>query len=163
MILSIAVLVRPDIYFNIDGLAVLILTPTLLTHFETVKSSDSPSFFWDTSCWYWPTPIDFGSILTSSFNGSWRRLAIDTALLCSTCKVGNSLIASGEALYTLAPASDTIAYLQPLTSFKVSLTNFSLSREAVPFPIETISIWYLFIKSFNVSFDFSHSFLGSCG
>ena len=49
-------------------------------------------------------------------------------------------MARGEALYTLAPASDTIAYLQLLTSLSVSLTNFSLSRDAVPFPIDTISI-----------------------
>ena len=113
-----------------EGEAVLILTPTLLTHFVTVKSRDSDNFFWETSCWYWPTPMDFGSILTSSFNGSCSLLAIETALLCSTCKSGNSLIARGLALYTLAPASDTIANLQWFNSLTVSLTNFSLSLDA---------------------------------
>ena len=37
------------------------------------------NFVWSTSCWYCPTPIDFGSILTSSANGSVKRLPMDTA------------------------------------------------------------------------------------
>ena len=94
MILSIAVFVRPLIYLSIEGEAVFTSTPTLLTHFSTVKSKLSDSFFCDTSCWYCPTPIDLGSILTNSFNGSWSLLAIETALLFSTVKSGNSSIAS---------------------------------------------------------------------
>ena len=49
-ILSIFVLVRPETYLSIDVLAVLILTPTLLTHLLTTKSSDSSNFFSFTSC-----------------------------------------------------------------------------------------------------------------
>ena len=49
-ILSILVLVKPDIYLSIDGLAVFTFTPTKLTLFSTTKSSDSLSFFWLTSC-----------------------------------------------------------------------------------------------------------------
>ena len=43
-----------------------------------------------TSCWYWPTPMDFGSILTSSASGSCRRRAIDTAPLMDTSSSGSS-------------------------------------------------------------------------
>jgi hypothetical protein len=45
---------------------------------------------WLTSCWYWPTPIDFGSILTSSASGSCSRRAIDTAPRSDTSRSGNS-------------------------------------------------------------------------
>ena len=61
-------------------------------------------------CWYCPTPMDFGSIFTSSANGSCRRRAIDTALLCPTSNFGNSSVASFDAEYTLAPASLTMIY-----------------------------------------------------
>ena len=37
------------------------------------------SLLWSTSCWYCPTPMDFGSILTSSASGSISRRAMDTA------------------------------------------------------------------------------------
>ena len=50
IILSIADLVNPEIYFNIAGLAVFTFTPTKLTDFSTTKSRDSPNFFWLTSC-----------------------------------------------------------------------------------------------------------------
>ena len=136
------------------------LTPTLFTHLVTVKSKDSLNFFWETSCWYWPTPIDLGSILTSSLSGSCSLLAIDIALLFSTVKSGNSCIAKGLAEYTLAPASETIAYLQSFSSFNVSLTSFSLSLDAVPLPMAIISTWYFLIKSFNTAFDSSHLLCG---
>ena len=108
IIFSIDFLVNPDIYLSIDALAVFILTPTLFTDLLTTKSSASFRFFSFTSCWYCPTPIDLESILTSSLSGSWSLLAIDIALLSSTCKLGNSSIASLLAEYTLAPASLTI-------------------------------------------------------
>ena len=44
----------------------------------------------DTSCWYWPTPMAFGSIFTSSASGSCRRRAIDTAPRRLTSSSGNS-------------------------------------------------------------------------
>ena len=43
------------------------------------------------SCWYWPTPIDFGSILTSSASGSCSRRAIDTAPRSVTSSSGQFL------------------------------------------------------------------------
>ena len=64
--------------------AVFKSTPTSFTDFSTTLSRDSPSFFWFMSCWYWPTPIDLGSIFTSSARGSCRRLAIEIALLSPT-------------------------------------------------------------------------------
>ena len=88
----------PETYFNNEGEAVLILTPTLLTVLLTTKSRLSASFFSGTSCWYNPTPIPSGGILTSSANGSCSLLPILTALLFSTAKSGNSSIATLEAL-----------------------------------------------------------------
>ena len=44
----------------------------------------------DRSCWYWPTPIDFGSIFTSSASGSCRRRAIETAPRSDTSRSGSS-------------------------------------------------------------------------
>ena len=77
--------------------AVLTSTPTALTQSSTTASSERASSVWLTSCWYWPTPIDFGSILTSSASGSCRRRAIDTAPRSDTSRSGNSCAASSEA------------------------------------------------------------------
>jgi hypothetical protein len=95
---SITDLVRPETYFKILFDAVLMFTPTSLTTLDVVKSSASVKSCWFTSYWYSPTPIDLGSILTSSDSGSWIRLPIDTALRFSTAKSGNSSIASFDAL-----------------------------------------------------------------
>ena len=94
MILSITFLLSPETYLSRDGLAVFIFTPTWLTAFVTTKSKDSSNLFSTTSCWYNPTPILFESTFTNSDNGSCNLLAIDIALLSSTCKFGNSDIAS---------------------------------------------------------------------
>lgn len=95
--LSITDLVNPETYLKILFDEVLIFTPTSFTTFEVVKSRADDNSFWLTSYWYSPTPIDFGSILTNSDKGSWILLPIDTALLFSTAKSGNSSIASFEA------------------------------------------------------------------
>ena len=76
----------------------------------TTKFRDSSNFLGVISCWYSPTPMLLGSIFTSSDNESCSLLPIDIALLFSTVKSGNSLIASFDAEYTLAPASLTIMY-----------------------------------------------------
>ena len=117
---------------------------------------------WLTSCWYSPTPILFGSILTSSLSGSSTLLAIDIALLFSTVKSGNSSIASLLAEYTLAPASLVIMYLTS-NPFIASDTNASLSLEAVPLPILISLTLYLSINSLNILALPTLSFLGSCG
>ena len=59
--------------------AVFTCTPTAFTQSSTRASSARARRYWSTSCWYWPTPIAFGSIFTSSASGSCRRRAIDTA------------------------------------------------------------------------------------
>ena len=64
---------------------------------ETVKSKDSLNSFSGTSCWYMPTPILLGSILTSSDKLSCKRLAKLIALLFSTGKSGNSKAPNLEA------------------------------------------------------------------
>ena len=64
--------------------------PTEFTQRTTTVSSSSLSFVWSTSCWYCPTPIDFGSILTNSAKGSDNRLPIETEPRTVTSKLGNS-------------------------------------------------------------------------
>ena len=71
-------------------LAVFKLTPTLFTQRETTSSNSFFNKVWSTSCWYWPTPIDFGSILTNSAKGSCKRLPIETAPRTVTSLSGNS-------------------------------------------------------------------------
>src|SRR6201991_1992611 len=65
-------------------------TPTPLTQSSTTASSERDSLASEMSCWYCPTPIDFGSIFTSSASGSCRRRAIDTAPRSVTSRLGNS-------------------------------------------------------------------------
>ena len=96
-ILSIVLEVSPDIWDSISLEAVFIFTPTLFTTLSTVKSRASLSSFCFTSCWYSPTPIDFGSILTSSDKGSWSLLPMEIALLSETFRFGNSFIARLDA------------------------------------------------------------------
>ena len=74
-------------------LAVLTSTPTALTASSTTASSERSSLLPVTSCWYWPTPIDFGSILTSSARGSWSRRAMETAPRRETSMSGSSALA----------------------------------------------------------------------
>lgn len=77
--------------------AVLTSTPTPFTQSSTTASSERDSFTSDRSCWYWPTPIDFGSIFTSSASGSWSRRAIETAPRSDTSSSGSSCEAYAEA------------------------------------------------------------------
>ena len=72
-------------------------TPTAFTQSSTTPSSASPRRFCSMSCWYCPTPIDFGSIFTSSASGSCTRRAIEAALRCPTSNAGNSSVASALA------------------------------------------------------------------
>ena len=69
----------PDTRASSGAEAVLASTPTALTQSSTTASSERASLHSPRSCWYWPTPIAFGSIFTSSASGSCRRRAIDTA------------------------------------------------------------------------------------
>ncbi len=80
----------PDTRASSGADAVLRSTPTAFTQSSTTASSERDSFDSATSCWYWPTPIDFGSILTSSASGSCNRRAIDTAPRRETSRSGSS-------------------------------------------------------------------------
>ena len=127
----------PDMYSSSETDAVFKSTPTLFTQSSTTPPSASESFFWFISCWYCPTPIDFGSIFTSSASGSCSLRAIEVALLCPTSKFGNSSVASLLAEYTDAPASFTMMYCTFTgISFNSSTITCSDSRDAVPFPSE---------------------------
>ena len=70
--------------------AVLTSTPTAFTQSSTTASSDRDSADSARSCWYWPTPIDLGSIFTSSASGSCSRRAMDTAPRSDTSSAGSS-------------------------------------------------------------------------
>jgi hypothetical protein len=83
----------PDTRLSNGGEAVLTSTPTALTQSSTTASSERDSFTSEMSCWYWPTPIDLGSIFTSSARGSCSRRAIDTAPRRDTSRFGSSLLA----------------------------------------------------------------------
>ncbi len=117
--------------------AVFTCTPTAFTQSSTRASSARASRYWSTSCWYWPTPIAFGSILTSSASGSCRRRAIDTAPRSETSTSGNSREAISDAEYTDAPASLTtiLVSLSSGASLMRSAASLSVSRDAVPLPI----------------------------
>ena len=88
-----------------------------------------------------------GSIFTSSDKGSASLLPIEIALLSSTWRLGNSLIASLLADYTDAPASFTIIYSTGLLElFITSAIKLSLSLDAVPLPIAITSMLNFSIK-----------------
>lgn len=72
-------------------------TPTPFTQEMTVSSRLDLREFWSTSCWYWPTPMDFGSSLTSSESGSMRRRPMETAPRTVTSLSGNSSRATSLA------------------------------------------------------------------
>ena len=101
----------PDTRASSGAEAVFTSTPTAFTQSSTTASSERASWVCETSCWYWPTPIDFGSILTSSASGSCRRRAIDTAPRSDTSMSGSSREANSDAEYTDAPASETTILL----------------------------------------------------
>ena len=86
----------PDTRVSSGAEAVLTSTPTALTQSSTTASRERDSFTSVTSCWYWPTPIDLGSILTSSASGSCSRRAIDTAPRSETSRSGSSFAGVGR-------------------------------------------------------------------
>ena len=94
----------PATYEISENVAVFKSTPTLFTESSTTLYNLSSNLVWFTSCWYCPTPIAFGSIFTSSDNGSCNLLAIEIAPLILTFTSGNSSAPSFDAEYTDAPA-----------------------------------------------------------
>ena len=80
----------PDTRASSGAEAVLRSAPTAFTQSSTTASSAVARRRWLTSCWYWPTPMAFGSMRTSSASGSCRRRAIDTAPRSDTSSCGNS-------------------------------------------------------------------------
>ena len=84
----------PETFSNRAGDAVFKSTPTVFTQSSTTPESASFKRLGGISCWYCPTPIAFGSILTSSASGSCKRRAMETALRRVTSKSGNSWAAS---------------------------------------------------------------------
>ena len=156
---------KPEIRASSGADAVLTSAPTALTQSSTTASSFFASRNWFTSCWYWPTPIAFGSMRTSSASGSCRRRAIDTAPRSETSRFGNSCDASSDAEYTDAPASETTTLVGRGSDWRAikSPASLSVSREAVPLPIE-ISRTPCFAQSCaSVRSDPSQSLRGSCG
>lgn len=97
----------PAIYESSENEAVFKSTPTWFTQPSTTPPKAVSMRFLGISCWYWPTPMALGSILTSSARGSCNLLAMETALRRETSNWGNSSAASLDAEYTDAPASLT--------------------------------------------------------
>ncbi len=88
---------RPETRASSGTLAVFRSTPTLLTQSSTTVSRLRIRSLWFTSCWYWPTPMDLGSIFTSSANGSCRRRAMLAAPRRLTSTSGISWLANSLA------------------------------------------------------------------
>ena len=87
----------PETNESSRALAVFTSTPTWLTQLATTVSSDCLSAVCSTSCWYCPTPMDLGSIFTSSASGSIRRRPMETAPRTVRSWSGNSSRAISEA------------------------------------------------------------------
>ena len=148
--------------------AVFTSTPTAFTASSTTASRVFASALWFTSCWYCPTPMDFGSIFTNSASGSCSRRAIDTAPRNDTSISGNSFAATSEAEYTDAPDSDTttsVGRVPPAVAIisATSDASFSVSRDAVPLPIASKStpcVAHAVDNTFTAS---DQRFCGWCG
>ena len=155
----------PDTRRSSGADAVLTSTPTAFTQSSTTASSERDRAVPAMSCWYWPTPIDLGSILTSSASGSCRRRAIDTAPRSDTSSSGSSAEACSEAEYTDAPASDTTAAVSPRSGSRAmrSRTSAWVSREAVPLPMATSSTPCSRASSPRRVREVSHCRRGTCG
>ena len=131
--------VMPDTYPSRLALAVFTSTPTWLTTSSTTWPRVRESSAWSRSCWYWPTPMDWGGILTSSASGSCRRRPRLMAPRTVTSRSGYSWLASSEAEYTDAPASLTMVYRSSgACSAMNSETTSSVSRLAVPLPMTMV-------------------------
>ena len=160
---------RPDTRDSSGADAVFRSTPTEFTQSSTTASSVRASSLWLTSCWYWPTPMDFGSIFTSSASGSCRRRAIDTAPRSETSRSGSSLDANSDAEYTDAPASLTTTFSITVSGdidwmrLIRSAASLSVSREAVPLPIAIRLTPCVAHSRPSVWIEPSQSRLGSCG
>lgn len=157
--------VMPETRASSGAEAVLTSTPTPFTQSSTTASSERDSFTSERSCWYWPTPIDFGSIFTSSASGSCSRRAIDTAPRSETSMSGSSWEAKAEAEYTEAPASDTITLVSFNSGCLVmsSPASLSVSREAVPLPMAIRSTVCSFASRASLAIASSHRLAGTCG
>ncbi len=157
--------VMPETRASSGADAVLTSTPTPFTQSSTTASRERDSFTSDRSCWYWPTPIDFGSIFTSSASGSWSRRAIDTAPRSDTSMSGSSCEANADAEYTEAPASDTITFVRFNSGcFAMSSpASLSVSREAVPLPMAISSTACSFASRASLAMASSHRLAGTCG
>jgi hypothetical protein len=155
----------PETRVSSGAEAVFTSTPTAFTQSSTTASSERDSFCSDRSCWYCPTPIDRGSIFTSSARGSCRRRAMETAPRRETSMPGSSWEAYADAEYTDAPASDTITLVRSSSGcFLIrSVASRSVSREAVPLPIAIRSTLCRLASSARVCSDRSHLFCGRCG
>ena len=145
--------------------AVLTSTPTAFTQSSTTASSERDSADSARSCWYCPTPIDLGSIFTSSASGSCSRRAIDTAPRSDTSREGSSADAYADAEYTDAPASLTTTGTSLSAGFFAasSRASWSVSRDAVPLPIATSSTSCAAASFVSVASEASQARRGSCG
>ncbi|CAM5518347.1 hypothetical protein SVIOM74S_06355 [Streptomyces violarus] len=157
--------VMPETRASRGADAVLTSTPTPFTQSSTTASSERDSFTSDRSCWYWPTPIDFGSIFTSSASGSWSRRAIDTAPRSDTSMSGSSCEAKADAEYTDAPASDTITFVRFSSGCLAisSPASLSVSRDAVPLPMAISSTACSFASRASLAMASSHRLAGTWG
>ena len=130
---------RPATYDSSFTDAVLTSTPDAVdAALDDVVERASSSVGWCTSCWYWPTPIDFGSIFTSSASGSCSRRPIDTAPRTVTSWSGNSSRATSRRRVDRRARlvdHDDLARRRAVLAWPACARTLSVSRPAVPLPI----------------------------
>ena len=107
------------------------VNPTEFTQLITVLSNADCNLVWSTSCWYCPTPIDFGSILNSA-NGSESLLPIETEPRTVYIVIWKFFSRNFTRRINDAPASRNYKNLNGFIKSNFLMKN-SVSREAVPF------------------------------
>ena len=90
---------------------------------------------------------------------------METAPRIDTSSSGNSFEANSEAEYTDAPASDTTILRNLLAGYSLikSCASLSVSRDAVPLPIDINDTLCLAANSAKVWSEPSQSLRGWCG
>ena len=118
--------------------------PRAFTQDSTTPSSALPSSAWLTSCWYCPTPIDLGSIFTSSASGILQAAADGHRAAHGDVLVGQLLagdlrgrVDRGAALVDRHHQAAPRAAARP-SSWPAR--SVSVSRPAVPLPMATASM-----------------------
>lgn len=99
----------------------------------------SVCFFWSTSCWYCPTPMDLASIFTSSAKGSANLRPMEIKQFTHSHVITRELVSGTTGWIHRSTCFETTKTWIGLSK-AIFLMKNSVSRLAVPFPIEMASM-----------------------